>query len=269
MTKRIITHGNSFHADEVTGCALLKIFKPEHDYVIERIPHQAEIPENADYVLDVGRKFDGIKYFDHHQREESDPMFVLSSAGLIWQYLCVQDQYPSISKFIELIDQNDVGIRKASSFEYPRIIGSYNTNDIYDADAQYSAFLEALQVAMTVIKSMKEYQDELDATESTLIALYDSRTPVEIDNGYIVLPHYLKGWDIYINGQTTPDVRCVTWPTKSEDSEEWQAQVIPTEPGKYGLHGKRFDQDESMTFVHSNGFFCVAPNSIIMLNYLS
>lgn len=262
MLKKIILHRASFHADELTACALLKVFTDD-TYIISRIPHQAEIPSDADFVIDIGRKYDGINLFDHHQREESDPMYNLSSAGLIWKYLNLSEQYPAISDFIKLIDENDVGIRKAAPFEYPRIIGSYNTDNIYDDAAQLTAFYKAMDVAVTVITSMRDYQDKLHHTEQAINNLLAEHTTGNI----LVASEYLIGWDKFLNVETTPHIRCLVWP--KENSSEYQAQVIPTKSGEYGLHGSRFEPDESMTFVHSNGFFCVSPDEQTMLTYLN
>ena len=267
----IIIHSGSFHSDEVTACALLEVFMPD-TYTITRIGHQEPIPSNADYVIDIGREYDGEKLFDHHQHivipEEPDALENMSSAGLIWKYLGLSECYPKISNFIRLVDQHDVGIRKASSFEYPSIIASYNSDDIYDDRLQHSRFYEALRVAKMVITSMKKYQDDIDEVEAYLISRYDSLSEWEQASGVLISDRYLRGWDSFLNGELTPNLRCIIWP-KDDGSTEWQGQVLPKKSGTYGLHGKGFEQSDKMIFVHANEFFCVAPNRDTMIDYLT
>ncbi len=78
------THDGSFHADEVTACALLLLFdKIDRDKVI-RTRDGKELAE-CEYVCDVGGIYDSsIKRFDHHQ---SDYNGSFSSAGMILKYL--------------------------------------------------------------------------------------------------------------------------------------------------------------------------------------
>jgi len=264
--KTIITHSNSMHCDEITACTLLAIFKPA-DYKIIRIPHQADIPEDADYVIDIGRKYDGIKYFDHHQRDKEDPMFKYSSAGLIWEYLGLQDLYPNITKLINLIDENDVGIRKATHAELPRIIGAFNTPDIYNDDMQELAFIDAMHTLEVVIRSMVNYQDDVNSVEPYLISRYDSLSDWEQNTRTLVSDRYLPGWNTLLNGENTPELSYLMWP-KGDNTTEWHAQVLQKVPTDYALHGTAFKQDQSMIFVHETGFFCCSKDKQTMIEYL-
>ena len=78
------THDGTFHADEVTACALLELFNLiDHDKIIRtRDPEKLALCE---YVCDVGGIYDPAKKrFDHHQAEYKGP---LSSAGMVLEYL--------------------------------------------------------------------------------------------------------------------------------------------------------------------------------------
>lgn len=255
--KTIVTHSGSFHADEVTAIALLHVFTPDF-YNISRVGHQDKLPE-VDFTIDIGRKLDPVKgLFDHHQYELG-----LSSAGLIWQHLDLAEQYPGISNLINLVDQNDVGIKKALPHEYSRIIGAYNSNDIYNDNIQMRQFYKAMAIATQVLQSMKDAQDQQNETKQIILEeLYK-----DTKHDFLELPKYLIGWDKFLNGEKTPSFRCIMWP-KSEDSELWHAQILPVKSGEYEQHGRRFEPDESMEFVHSNGFFCVAKDKETMVKYL-
>lgn len=78
------THDGSFHADEVSACALLVIF----DLIDRGKIHRTRDPEDltrCEFVCDVGGEYDPArKRFDHHQVEYSGE---LSSAGMVWKYL--------------------------------------------------------------------------------------------------------------------------------------------------------------------------------------
>ena len=78
------THDGSFHADEVTACALLILF----DLIdIEGIVRTRDLKvlETCEFVCDVGGIYDdSIKRFDHHQVGYKGSY---SSAGMILKYL--------------------------------------------------------------------------------------------------------------------------------------------------------------------------------------
>lgn len=78
------THDGSFHADEVSACALLIVFDQIDREKIVRTRDPALL-ETCEYVCDVGGVYDPQKKrFDHHQNEYTGS---LSSAGMVWLYL--------------------------------------------------------------------------------------------------------------------------------------------------------------------------------------
>jgi len=78
------THDGSFHADELSACALLLVFDLIDRDKIRRT-RDPETLEKCEYVCDVGGVYDPeTKRFDHHQLDYSGS---LASAGMIWKYL--------------------------------------------------------------------------------------------------------------------------------------------------------------------------------------
>lgn len=78
------THDGSFHADEVTACALLLLFGCIDRNHIHR-SRDSEVLDRCDYVCDVGGVYDSDKRrFDHHQIDYQGSM---SSAGMVLLYL--------------------------------------------------------------------------------------------------------------------------------------------------------------------------------------
>lgn len=77
-------HDGTFHADEVTACALLILYDlVDRDKIVRT--RDPELLARCEYVCDVGGEYiPGEKLFDHHQ---SDYVGNLSSAGMILRYL--------------------------------------------------------------------------------------------------------------------------------------------------------------------------------------
>ena len=84
IPRSFATHDGSFHADEVTACALLLLFQQIDRDKILRTRDQEKLAQ-YEYVCDVGGIYDPVhKRFDHHQ---SNYRGNLSSAGMVWNYL--------------------------------------------------------------------------------------------------------------------------------------------------------------------------------------
>jgi uncharacterized UPF0160 family protein len=78
------THDGTFHADEVTACALLMLFNLIDENKIIRT-RDLTLLTQCEFICDVGGVYDPeSKLFDHHQVDYQGP---LSSAGMILQYL--------------------------------------------------------------------------------------------------------------------------------------------------------------------------------------
>ena len=78
------THDGTFHADEVTACALLVQFDLVDRRFVQRT-RNTECLKQCEYVCDVGGEYVAEKKrFDHHQVEYHG---ALSSAGMILKYL--------------------------------------------------------------------------------------------------------------------------------------------------------------------------------------
>lgn len=255
MSKLIATHNKSFHVDEVTAIALLKIFLNEN-IVVNRVEHNTSDFSNYDMVIDIGRKFDGIKYFDHHQFKGGK-----SSAGLIWDYIGLQKEYPKISQLIDLVDKNDVGIEKAKSFEFSSLIKCFNTKELL-SQAQDKAFYKAIEFVKTVLISMIDMEEELLLAKEIVSNSYIFNKNPKI----IELEKFTPHWTTYINGETMPYINAVVW--EDEEENNWKVKIPSKRLGTFELNGKPLKQDNSMDFVHSAGHFAIAKDEITMKKYL-
>lgn len=134
MVKQICTHSGSFHADEALAVYMLRLLPEFADANVVR-SRTPEDWEKSDVVVDVSGKYDGQKFFDHHQREfmetfNDDFKTKLSSAGLVYKHfgreiiksilsdVSLSDQdlqslyLKGYKQFIESLDANDNGISK-------------------------------------------------------------------------------------------------------------------------------------------------------------
>ncbi len=107
------THSGTFHADEVTACALLLFFSLIDKDKIVRTRDLGRL-QTCDFVCDVGGIYDPLhRRFDHHQAEYRGE---LSSAGMILAYLKNEkiisfDQFDYLNRsLVHGIDQIDNGL---------------------------------------------------------------------------------------------------------------------------------------------------------------
>jgi len=252
---KIATHNKIFHADEVTAIALLKIFT-EDEIVVTRVDHDTTDFSLFDMVVDIGKKFDEKKYFDHHQYKGGK-----SSAGLIWEYLGFEDEYPKISKLIKLVDDNDVGIAKAKPFEYSSLLKCFNGRDIYSKD-QDTQFEKAVEFAMTVLNSMADMQEQMGEAKNIVRDSFIFNNNPKILELSAFTPH----WGSFINGELTPNIKAVVW--EDEDEKKWKVKIPSTRLGSYDLNGKTLVSDDSMEFIHSAGHFAIAKDEETMKKFL-
>lgn len=255
MSKLIATHNKSMHADEVTAVALLKVFTDEN-IVVNRVDHNTIDFSNYDMVIDIGRKFDGKKYFDHHQYKGGK-----SSAGLVWDYIGLNNDYPKISKFIDAIDKHDVGIQKAKPYEFSSLIKCFNSRGLKDKE-QDIQFEKAVDFALTIISSMKEMKEDLEEAEEVVKkSFYFDSNPSIIE-----LEKFTLHWTTYINGNTMPNIKAVVWEDKEEGT--WKTKIPSKTLGSFELVNNPFRQDKDMEFVHSSGHFAIAKNEEQMKKFL-
>ena len=154
------THDGTFHADEVTACALLLLFDLiDLDKIVRT--REPNLLEECEYVCDVGGVYEPEnKIFDHHQAEYKDS---LSSAGMILKYLydigkINEQEYHFFNDSIILgVDAHDNGKdpQIAGLCSYSHIIANYTPIN-YEAEArtQNECFFAALAFALDHLKRL-------------------------------------------------------------------------------------------------------------------
>lgn len=148
------THNGTFHADEVTACALLAVFgRIDLDKVVRT--REAQGLESCEYVCDVGGSYDPKKkLFDHHQASYEGE---LSSAGMILDYLH-HDQALTLAEYHLLRDHLVIGVDLHDNGRPPNVPGTCTFSEVVSnfnpirynpsQEEQNRAFFEAVHFAM-------------------------------------------------------------------------------------------------------------------------
>ena len=159
------THDGSFHADEVTACAILLYFEVIDRDKIIRTRDVGKL-ETCDFVCDVGGEFDPkIRRFDHQQEKYTGD---LSSAGMIWSYLkdekiISQNLYDYLNRsLIRGIDDIDNGknFPTEGHCSFSQVIATFVPASYEASESEMNdAFNEALDFVLEHIdRSIKKYE---------------------------------------------------------------------------------------------------------------
>ncbi len=170
------THDGSFHADEVTACALLLLFDQIDRDKIIRTRDNAKLSQ-CDFVCDVGGIYDPAhRRFDHHQSEYIGDF---SSAGMVWQYLKdtnIVDAhiYDFFNRsLIWGVDAHDNGKLhlEAGSCSFSQVITNF-VPPMYDApeSVQNSAFQQALDFALGHLTRLLERFSYIESCKEKVAA---------------------------------------------------------------------------------------------------
>ena len=252
---KIIAHNGVFHADEITAIALLNLvgFNME----VDRINHQTNLNHlKFDMAIDIGRQYDGVKHFVHHQGIRDK-----ASAGLILDYLESSDLLPKVDKIrqvVKIVDGNDNGLVKANIDSFITVIQYANQENIYSIE-QNTQFYRAIEfVTDRILRPLLDEHNQLEEVKK----LYKDIEPETV----VILPEYNRLWNTVFNGEITPNVEAVVWYDKDQD--KWKIQTTPKKPGSFERVGRGLIPMEGMDFVHTGKFFAVAPDKETMNKYI-
>jgi uncharacterized UPF0160 family protein len=160
-------HDGSFHADDVTACAILLYFKLIDRDKIFRTRDYKRL-NTFEFVCDVGGVYDpSKKRFDHHQSSYEG---MLSSAGMIWRYL-YQEKFIEEGlfefmkeRFIHGVDEVDNGVRfpPLGHADFSAVVASFIPIS-YDATDQEmdEAFFRAVDFVLAYFSTQVKKYDYL------------------------------------------------------------------------------------------------------------
>ncbi|ABN65680.1 predicted protein [Scheffersomyces stipitis CBS 6054] len=225
---RICTHSGSFHADESLAVYMLRLLPKFADAELIRSRNPKDW-EESDIVVDVSGKYDGVKFFDHHQREFNSTFSEkyntkLSSAGLVYkhfgkeiiqqvlEYTPEKDSknidllYEKVYKeFIESLDANDNGINNYSTeieatkkfsdknITLPSLVSKLNpkwNESCTDADFDRQFLKSSELMGMAFISVLEGYGKGWLPAKSIVEESFDARFDVDKSGEILVLNQF-------------------------------------------------------------------------------
>ncbi len=246
QNKKLVTHNNSFHSDDIFACATLCLLlkKKGENFEIIRTRDE-EIINNADYVFDVGGIYDETKdRFDHHQKggvggrfflsnEGKEELIEYSSFGLIWKKfgieLCGDKKVVDIvdKKLVAPIDAGDNGFDLVENkYEiYPyfihHVFSSMEPTWREDNSKKDEIFLKCVEIAKIILsREIIQAHDALLA-EDKVIEIYNNTQ----DKRIIILDkHYPYEYAL----KDFPEPLFVIYPREIDNS--WTIKAIRKDP---------------------------------------
>lgn len=221
------THDGTFHADEVTACALLILFDfVDEDKIVRTRDH--EKLSRCEFICDVGGLYDpASKLFDHHQVEYVGS---LSSAGMILLYLkeigvLNESQYNFFNNGLIIgVDDHDTGLdpQIPGVCTYSNVVSNF-TPIHYDAapSDQDRAFSEALDFVKGHLRRMWErYNYTFSCKEIVAEAMRKGRE-------YLIFEQAIPWMDLFFEfGGIDHPAQFVIMPT----GKHWKLRGIPPTP---------------------------------------
>ena len=279
---QVAVHNGIFHADEVFACAAISCWYKDK-VQISRVDRNENL-DVYDYVVDIGGKHDGVKFFDHHQREFTlaRPNGVkYSSFGLIWLKLglgvCDGDTevFTIVDKqLVEPIDAHDNGqAGSTGDVTLSNIISLHNPTwdmEVDDSwiDTQFSYQMnfakgiiegfvkkaKALVKAKEIVKSAKAVMDG-KVLVLERFAPWQGQVSREFPQvEFVVFPDIRSGWRL----QAVPD--------GSYGNQKKNKKNLPAVWG--GLSGQILAEVtgvQGVTFCHAGLFICGTDNKEAIL----
>jgi uncharacterized UPF0160 family protein len=267
--KTIVVHDGNFHPDDVFAVAALSILN-NGNVKVTRTREESEIAK-ADYVVDVGHKYDPAKNrFDHHQDGGAgfrDGKISYSAFALVWQTygekVCGSKKVADIldKKIVAVVDADDDGLDICQK-SLPSIKPFMMVDVIYamrptwkEADVNINKiFLEAVAWAEEILlREIKIAEDNLEA-EGLVTEIYNKTTDKRVivfDKIYLPKPLLYK----------YPEPLFVIYLDRSR--EMWRVTTIEKGEGTYECRknfpetwwGKKDDELAKITGV-ADAVFC-------------
>ena len=247
---RVAVHPGTFHADDVFAVAFATLKYSTVD--VQRTANPTS--DNFDIVADVGREYDGEKYFDHHQGLNPDEKGIIPSAVTLLCRKLFPAEFEELNeRFLRGIAAQDNG--QADKFaEYPNVLGSWVhlMNPRWDStESLDEAFEEAVKLAIPMA------QAALDAVQADVRADGEMDKIIHHANGKIFEFERYFPWVSRVSALESP--LFVLFPGNRGG---WNVQCVP--PSPENPFGQRLPLPEDwangtnvpcgMTFCHKGRF---------------
>ncbi len=277
------THDGTFHADEVTACALLLLFNQIDRDKIIRTRNPVKLQE-CEFVCDVGGLYDPpSKRFDHHQVNYKGD---LSSAGMVWLYfkemkIIDEDTYRFFNhSLICGIDAHDTGrvVLTTGTCTFSQVITNF-VPALYDAphEVQNAAFFTALDFTLGHLRRL------LDRFEYIRSCREKVALSMKANQNFLVFEEALPWMESFfdLGGETHPALFVIMpsaghWklrgiPPTLEDKMKVRKPLPEEWAGLLDQDLKRVSKIDGAIFCHKGRFISVwetKPDVLKALNYV-
>ena len=257
--KQGLTHGGTFHADDVFSTALLKLVCPEFRY--SRILNVPEDVGKEVIVYDIGRG----KYDHHQEGVDVRPISGIKYAafGLLWreygEYFVSHSAARKFDEsFVQYMDEHDnTGKQNTMASAISAFNRNWNDPKEFDQDA---AFAEAVEFATIYLRKAISSIESMDRASEIVETAYreaDQHIFPKIihlekfvpwkgvlikypDAGFVVYPSLRGGYSAEAIQKSVSDIS-----SRIPFPKEWRGADPSMLP-------------DGITFCHSSGFLCAA-----------
>lgn len=279
MPKKLITHSEEFHTDDVFATALLLEIFPDAE--VTRSRDEAVIA-TGNIVYDVGKVYDPAKgRFDHHQAQagKRGNGITYSAFGLLWKEYGVQfcdgDEVVARKvdeKLVTPIDANDNGqeilqplFDGIAPFTIDDVIGMLNPLQWTDGAEEHDVqFMQAVELAKQLLRRLRATVQDKLASQRALISAYEQaadKRVVVMDKQaaaneiieqlpellYLISPRPNGSWGVLAVSVAPGSFTC-----RKPFPESWRGQPADKLPEVSGV--------PDMTFCHNTGFYAVTQS---------
>lgn len=280
---KLVTHGNGFHADDVTAYAILKevLTKRGESWTLMR-SRDPEIIATGDIVFDIGDVYDpASNRYDHHQRGKAGTRengIYYAAAGLIWKHfgkeLCSNETvWSQIDRgLICELDASDNGqtyfgeilFKDAGYTSIGIHVANFETHspdEEGDPDKLVEQFEQASEFMRGILTRMIAAAEILEKSFQEATETYKNS-----DDKQIIIFNKNYSRPIWKRMAEYPEPVFAVYYKK--ESDYWKAEAIPVIPtvmesrklapnSWWGLSGEELRQASGIpdaTFCHSSGF---------------
>ena len=218
------THDGTFHADEVTACAMLLLLRLIDKDKIIRTRDRALL-NRCEYVCDVGGTYEPeLKRFDHHQ---VDYVGSLSSAGMVLEYIRTSRLLTSRetdylnNSLVRGIDAHDNGKdpQLPGYCLFSHVISNFNPINYEASDEElYAAYLSAVEFTVTHLQRLLERYRYNQSARGEVQKIMNT------DKEYLLFEHHIPWIDAFFElGGERHSAKFIIMPIGGQ----WKLRGIP------------------------------------------
>lgn len=222
-----VVHDGVMHADDVFAIALLMCVYNSNNVKVIR-SRSANEANSSDIVLDVGRIYDGQKFFDHHQSEDEDPKIVAKNGVKHCAFTLLAEKVISDKEMLEKFQEKvgyPIAVRDNGQIEmfdkYSSSVGSWVKcmNPTWEEEnVEDIMFRQCCIMARTIIiRELMQIKATISAREVVKKTIEKSK-----DHQVIVFSKYIPYEEVT---DEYPDVLFVIFRVPEKD--QWILQSVP------------------------------------------